>query len=64
MASAYSAPFVDSNVGGMKIGAGARDVLAAPRTITPPATLEEVSNAPRRCEMKISRGRCIDVRYS
>lgn len=67
MGSAYSAPFVDSNVGGMKMGGVVKDVLAAPRTITPPATLEEVHKAPGRREMKIltiSRRRRIDVRHS
>jgi hypothetical protein len=67
MGSAYSAPFVDSNVGGMKMGGGVKDALATLRTITPPATLEEVHKAPGRREMTIltiSRRRRIDVRHS
>jgi hypothetical protein len=67
MGSAYSAPFVDSNVGGMKMGGGVKDALATLRTITPPATLEAARKAPGRQETKIlsiSRRRCIDARYS
>ena len=67
MAPAYTAPFADSNVGGMKMGGGVKDALATLRTITPPATLEAARKAPGRQETKIlsiSRRRCIDARYS
>jgi len=50
MGSAYSAPFADSNVCGMKMGGGVKDVLATPRTIAPPATLEVARKAPGRRE--------------